>query len=203
MLERGNFEANKEFLKRYGGKLRGKKVLEIGCGNGSMTNFLSSLGCDVVAIDLNETYLKTARKRFPHLKFRNMSGDDLKFEDNTFDIVVSFDLLEHIPEVKSHVFEVKRVLKSNGEYLLQTPNKLTSAIFSIYKDRSFTKWKSYHPSLQSNKSISKLFNDFDLKFCDVDYFTDWYRNKLPKILRNINPKKFGVETNIYLQAKKT
>jgi len=202
MLERGNFEANKKFLKELDIDWRNLRVLDIGCGNGSMTNFLTSLGAKVIGIDINKKYLKTAKKRFPSLEFKNMSGDELLFDDEYFDIVVSFDLLEHIPDVEKHILEVLRVLKDKGKYLLQTPNKYPSMLFSIYRDKSFSKWKSYHPSLQTKKSIRHLFKDFRVEFCNVDYFTDWYRNKLPKSINSINPQSLGLETNLYIKSIK-
>ena len=44
--------------------------------------------------------------------------------DNSFDIIISVENLEHLPNIDQHLFEVKRVLKPNGIYLIKTPNKL-------------------------------------------------------------------------------
>ena len=204
MIERGNFQSNREFLKPFLAELRKSRVLEIGCGNGSMTGYLKSLGVNIVGIDMNKEYIKNAKKRFGEENFKLMKGEDLEFEDNTFDIVLSFDLLEHIPDIVEHLKEVKRVLKEDGEYLFQTPNRYTSIPFSMYKDRSFTKWKEYHPSLQTRVSLRKKFKeiDFNVEFINVDIYTEYFRNKLPKILRWINPQKLGIVTNFYVIAKK-
>jgi 2-polyprenyl-3-methyl-5-hydroxy-6-metoxy-1,4-benzoquinol methylase len=204
MIERGNFQSNKEFLKPFLGELRKSKVLEIGCGNGSMTGHLKALGVDILGIDMNERYIKNAKSRFGKENFKLMRGEDLKLMDDSFDIVLSFDLLEHIPDISKHLKEVRRVLKKDGRYLLQTPNRYTSIPFSIYKDRSFTKWKEYHPSLQTKTSLKKKFKEigFNVEFINVDIYTKYFRNKLPKILRWIDPQKLGVVTNFYVIAKK-
>lgn len=202
MIERGNFESNKKFLEPFIKELKNLKVLEIGCGNGSMVGYLKSLGIDILGIDMNEKYLKNAGSRFGKESFKLMRGEDLLFEDNSFDIVLSFDLLEHIPDTKKHLEEVKRVLKNNGKYLLQTPNRYTSLTFSILRDRSLTKWKEYHPSLQTRKSLKRNFDNagFNIEFVDVDTYTEYFRQKLPKILRGINPKSLGIVTNFYIIA---
>ena len=204
MLERGNFQSNKKFLEPFLDELRKSRVLEIGCGNGSMTGYLKSLGVDIIGIDMNEEYINNAKKRFGEESFRLMRGEALEFENNIFDIVLSFDLLEHIPDVIEHLGEVKRVLREEGKYFLQTPNRYTSIPFSIYKDRSFTKWKEYHPSLQTKRSLGKKFKkvDFDVEFVKVDIYTEYFRNKLPKILKWIDPQKLGVVTNLYVIAEK-
>ena len=203
MIERGNFQSNKEFLEAFLDELKKSKVLEIGCGNGSMTGHLKALGVDILGIDMNEKYIKNAKRRFGEDIFKLMKGEDLKLVDDSFDIVLSFDLLEHIPDIFKHLKEVKRVLKKDGRYFLQTPNRYTSIPFSIYKDRSFTKWKEYHPSLQTRVSLKKKFKeiDFDVEFMKVDIYTEYFRNKLPKILRWIDPQKLGVVTNFYVIAK--
>lgn len=202
----GNFEANKRFLESQNINWKNKKVLEIGCGNGSMTEYLFDKGANITAIDLSDKYLSNAIGRFKSKLgnvFQKMSGDDLKFPDNSFDIVVSFDLIEHIPDTNKHLFEVKRVLKSGGSYLFQTPNKIPSAMFAIVRDKSF-EYKINHPSLQTKASLRRFAKKLcmDITFVKVDYFTDWYKNKLPKILRGINPQKFGFETNNFAVMKK-
>ncbi len=203
----GNLEANKNFLQSLNIDWKDKKVLEIGCGKGSMTKYLFDKGTDVVGIDTDREYLSVAKKRFGkemNNRFRETSGAILGFPGEEFDIVVSFDVLEHIKDVEKHVEEVWRILKDDGLYLLQTPNKVPSIIFDVFRYKSFTKNRKVHVSLQSRKSLLALFRNanFQVDFVEVDYFTSWYRQKLPKILRRINPRRLGLETNFYVKAKK-
>ena len=55
-----------------------------------------------------------------------MNGTQLGFPDNTFDLVTSFQVIEHVPEVEAFLNEIIRVLKSDGRALITTPNRLTS-----------------------------------------------------------------------------
>jgi 2-polyprenyl-3-methyl-5-hydroxy-6-metoxy-1,4-benzoquinol methylase len=72
---------------------RGKRVLEIGCGNGRLTRRLANLGAHVDAIDPNKKLIATARKELParfadRVGYKVRSTEDLKYPNQTFDIVV-------------------------------------------------------------------------------------------------------------------
>jgi len=120
----GNFESNLLFLKKTGILNKDKRILEIGSGKGTMVNYLSKQGYDIIGTEINEKYISFAKNNFS-IKLKKMSGENIKFKDNSFDLVISFDVFEHIPNSDKHLQEVKRVLKPKGHYLLQTPNKWT------------------------------------------------------------------------------
>jgi ubiquinone/menaquinone biosynthesis C-methylase UbiE len=72
---------------------RGKRLLEIGCGDGRLTRRLASLGAQAEAIDPDKTLIALARKQFPEryadrVKFKVGSAENLKYPQGTFDIVV-------------------------------------------------------------------------------------------------------------------
>ena len=72
---------------------RGKRVLEIGCGDGRLTRRLASLGAQIEAIDPNKEMIVLARKQLParysdRVQFKVRTAEDLKYPPGTFDIVV-------------------------------------------------------------------------------------------------------------------
>jgi ubiquinone/menaquinone biosynthesis C-methylase UbiE len=72
---------------------RGKRVLEIGCGNGRLTRRLANLGARVEALDSNKEVISTARKELPasfayRVRYKVGSTENLKYPDQTFEIVV-------------------------------------------------------------------------------------------------------------------
>ena len=69
------------------------------------------------------------------MRFVQADGATLPF-GQCFDVVMSFDVLEHIPDSDRHLQEVRRVLRPGGHYVLQTPNKLTNAVFETIRWRS-------------------------------------------------------------------
>ena len=74
-------------------------------------------------------------------------------ETEQFDLVLSFDVIEHIPDTERHLLEVRRVLKPGGSYLLQTPNKWTNSIFETIRWRSVSKWRVDHCSLHTYRQL--------------------------------------------------
>lgn len=202
-IDRSNFEVNKEFLESTH-LMRGPlQILEVGCGAGSMTGYLAAQGFDVIGTDVSEVLLQYARDRHPGCRFERMLGEVLRFADSSFDLVVSFDVLEHIPDVDGHMREVARVLRPGGHYLLQTPNKWTNLPFSIVRDRSFVRWMKYHPSLQTKRSLTRLLRHhaFSVRIIRMPVANEFFRKKLVFPLDRINYDKLPIQTNLYAIAQ--
>lgn len=90
---------------------------------------LSRNALTVTGIDLSEEAICKAKTIYSAENITYVQADikSLPFQDNTFDIVVSFETLEHIPEYKNFLQECKRVLKPNGHLIISTPNALISS----------------------------------------------------------------------------
>ena len=102
-------------------RLRGKKVLDVGCGFGGKSTFYAMKGADVTGVDISEDHIYYAHI-LSEREFRNpialrfLVGDvtQLPFDGNTFDIVVSSDLMEHVSAPLVMLNESLRVLKDGG-----------------------------------------------------------------------------------------
>jgi ubiquinone/menaquinone biosynthesis C-methylase UbiE len=97
---------------------RGRTLLEIGCGIGVDSIQLAGRGFDVTAVDLTENALDVARqfaaRRGAAIQFRLGNAERLDFRDGSFDIVYSFGVLHHTPDIERSVSEVHRVLRPGG-----------------------------------------------------------------------------------------
>ena len=104
----------------------GKRVLEIGFGYGYGSNYLAEVAADVTGIDMAHGNIPRAQATYPrpNLRFLHMEGTRLRFSDGSFDVVGSFQVIEHIPEAQlgDHLSEVRRVLRPEGVYCLSTLN---------------------------------------------------------------------------------
>lgn len=93
-----------------------KKVMDIGCGpRGSLewaTNAAECIGLDPLA----EKYLKMGADKH-RMRYVNAGSEDIPFEDNYFDIVTSFNSLDHVDDLNQSIAELTRVLKPNGVFL--------------------------------------------------------------------------------------
>ena len=107
--------------------LRGRDVLDIGCGFGWFTLIALEGGASsVVGVEPSERDLATARRHLsdPRCSFAVAGADALPFEDESFDTVVLWEVLEHVPPgTEEQAFaEIARVLRPGGSFYLSTPN---------------------------------------------------------------------------------
>jgi ubiquinone/menaquinone biosynthesis C-methylase UbiE len=106
---------------------RGKRVLDIGCFSGYGENLLSSSADEVVACDNDMEALTSAKRNYEagNVRFLAASAGELPFPDKSFEVVIAFQILEHLPpdRVPAFLREIKRVIRKGGLLLLTTPNR--------------------------------------------------------------------------------
>ncbi|MDI6449986.1 class I SAM-dependent methyltransferase [Anaerobaca lacustris] len=209
--QRGNLQTNLEFLSRTGLLRPGDRILEIGCGIGAVVSELARQGCRVTGTDISRVAIEYGQSKYPGLDLQVQPAEELAFADETFDVVLSFDLFEHIARIDRHVGEVHRVLKPQGYYLFQTPNKLSNATFETLSHRSL-KWRRYHPSLHTPGQLRRRLarHGFEVSFVKVNSINEFTRAKLRKfgplgsLIARINFEKLplSLQTNLYVIARK-
>ena len=104
----------------------GMKVLELGCGTGSLwigrDDILDEFG-SLVLTDLSEGMIKTARENIgnrDNIAYRVADIQELPFEDKAFDMVIANSMLYHVPDLPKGINEVRRVLKDDGVFCCAT-----------------------------------------------------------------------------------
>jgi SAM-dependent methyltransferase len=109
--------------------LSGDRLLDIGCGDGSYTRRLADGFTKVDAIDIQTDLLTQFTQRVAgtpaarQITIREMSAARLDYPDDTFDVVTSIEVLEHIVELDQALSEIRRVLKPGGRFAFTTPNR--------------------------------------------------------------------------------
>jgi 2-polyprenyl-3-methyl-5-hydroxy-6-metoxy-1,4-benzoquinol methylase len=111
--------------RRYLGNVKGLKVLEIGCGRGAFARYLAEQGADVWAADFSPVAVAETEKLLA-ARGRALVADvqALPFPDESFDLVVSLETLEHVPDPKKGLAELVRVTRRGGRLIVTTPNYL-------------------------------------------------------------------------------
>ena len=104
----------------------GMKVLELGCGTGSIwmgrDELLGKCG-KLVLTDLSDGMLETAKINIgerDNVEYRHADIQDLPFEDGSFDVIIAHSMLYHVPDLKRGLKEVRRVLKKGGTFYCAT-----------------------------------------------------------------------------------
>lgn len=214
----GNHLSNVEFLGLTGLLATQRKILEIGCGQGLMLSWLAQHGHDAIGIDTNPEVVAACDD---DLTVLGANGDDLPFENASFDVVVSFDVFEHIQDSDRHLAEVRRVLRPGGWYLFQTPNKWTNIPFEILRwSKSYgirhaldflkpPEHCSLHTYWQLRRRLHK--HGFAVEYYEVPVLNDYFKDKVKKFagsaglvaLRVLNPDRLPMplRTNFYVNAR--
>lgn len=99
------------------------RILEIGCGHGDITkNYISPNCANVIATDYTKRFVD--HKISSNIKFLVMDALNISFPDNTFDGIISIEVIEHIENDIGFIRESLRVLREGGALLFTTPNRL-------------------------------------------------------------------------------
>jgi 2-polyprenyl-6-hydroxyphenyl methylase/3-demethylubiquinone-9 3-methyltransferase len=137
--------------------LENKMLLDAGCGTGWFSKAACEKGANVFSMDLGEKLLqKVAEKCNSHRVVGSIL--EIPFPDNTFDYVISSEVIEHVPEPYKAIHEIYRVLKPGGIMVISTPNKFwkwTLWIANIFKLRPYQGLENWSGFFQLKKEVNK------------------------------------------------
>lgn len=111
----------------YCAGLAGKRVLDLGCGEGRFVRKLSALGAHVVGLDPTRGLLAHARTMSPAVPFVLGDAERLPFVDACFDAVIAYLVLIDIPDFRAAIHEVARVLRPSGLLIVANLNGFASS----------------------------------------------------------------------------
>ena len=99
-----------------------KKILDVGCGGGGITNILSEISTDIIGVDFSPAAIEFAKNRYPHLEMRVMDALDLRknFAENSFEVVVACDVIEHMDDQDGFMKNCRAVLGDGGYLIIST-----------------------------------------------------------------------------------
>lgn len=114
------------------------RALEVGCGYGRLSGWISEYADETVGVDPNAGALAQARTLYPHVEYVETLGQDLPFADDAFDLAISWGVLQHVPPdaIDDVAAEVRRVLAGDGTFVCCELTSGESGRASWVRDRS-------------------------------------------------------------------
>ncbi|MGV8873493.1 MAG: class I SAM-dependent methyltransferase [Rhodococcus sp. (in: high G+C Gram-positive bacteria)] len=106
-------------------RCRDRIVLEAGSGEGYGANMIADVAADVIGLDYDASAAAHVRSRYPRVTMLRGNLDRLPFADGSIDIVVNFQVIEHLWDQGAFLAEVHRVLTPGGTLMISTPNRIT------------------------------------------------------------------------------
>jgi glycosyltransferase involved in cell wall biosynthesis/predicted SAM-dependent methyltransferase len=129
------------------------KVLDIGTGNGEISSFIGKTN-QVTSVDIYDSRQVTKDFNF------SLCNESLPFKSESFDVIISNHVIEHVENQALHIKEIKRVLKNNGVLYLATPNRLWP--FEVHYRLFFLHYLPQQLFIKTLKYINKYEEDVDL-----------------------------------------
>ena len=135
-----------------------ERILDVGCGDGNFTALVGK-ACgakEVYGVDISEKGVEIAKKNGIKAFRVDVDEEDLPFEDNYFDAVLSLEVIEHLFDPDHYLDEIYRVLKPNGIFVLSTPN-LASYINRI---ALLLGYQPFYTEVSLRKSLGHIINSY-------------------------------------------
>lgn len=180
LAKKGSLDTNHpgmKILQKYATKAR--MILDLGCGEGSRLNFLSKDKTVSIGIDISRTGIDLANKNYPKLKFIKADLERTSLNDESFDLIYSAYVFEHLVHPEKVLLEAIRLLKKHGFLILIAPNygspNRSSPPFRGSRSKKFVRglWFDLVRIIKKNINLnwSRVNPTADHKKYDVDWDT--------------------------------
>jgi SAM-dependent methyltransferase len=119
------FRRHEVVYQRLRGRCEGRDVLEAGCGEGYGADLIADVASRVIALDYDVATVAHVRACYPRVDVRHGNLAELPLPNGSVDVVVNFQVIEHLWDQPQFVAECLRVLRPSGVLLMSTPNRVT------------------------------------------------------------------------------
>lgn len=164
-----------KMAKQSSDKLRVTRILDAGCGMGYGAHILGAIG-----VDLDLEALRIARSRYSYLDFVRADVLSLPFRKECFDMIVSFEVIEHVIDVQCYTKEIYRCLKMHGLLFISTPNLIFQIIIRFF-NKYPTSWGGHRQAF-TPISFKKELRNAGFRVLDITGQL-WFPKSFPRKLR--------------------
>ena len=156
-------------------KLKGSKILDLGCGGGLLSEAMTNCGADVIGIDASLKTIEIAKKhaKEQNLKIKYINTDIESFDHKEkFDAVICFELIEHVPDPNELIKHMSRFIKPNGKLFLSTINRnlfsfMFAKVFAEYLLNIIPRGTHTYEKFLKPSEIRQMLENNDLSISDI------------------------------------
>lgn len=166
--------------------VKNKIVLDVASGMGYGSNYIVENGAKkVVGLDISNDAIIYSKKTYniDDLDFVQGDATKMQFSDKSFDVIVSFETIEHLKEYREFLIECKRVLKNEGVFICSTPNKGVSFLHTENPSNPFHVKEFYLDEFHN------LLNEY---FTNIDLYGQCYINLFKSRIIELGRKIFPI-----------
>ncbi|CAH0118491.1 class I SAM-dependent methyltransferase [Paenibacillus sp. CECT 9249] len=178
-----------DFASRF---VQGNTVLDAACGVGYGTKMFEIAGAELaIGVDASAETVSYAAMHYAGERAQFMAADihALPFPNDSFDIVVSFETIEHIPDGAEWIRESARVLKEGGLLIISTPNRSRHSPGIYFGEKPHHTFHLFEYSV--NEFVGELLTRYDIVELYGQTFVhdyEWYATRLERASRGLNPE---------------
>ncbi|MGD2090364.1 MAG: methyltransferase domain-containing protein [Candidatus Aminicenantes bacterium] len=181
----------------------GMRVLEVGCARGDFINKLSRKGAICTGLEFNKKAIMKGQDKGVKILEESIQEHAENYT-NFYDIVCSFQVMEHIPVVRSFIESKLKVLKKGGKLIISVPNNDSTLDF----ENSLLNLPPHHLGLWNRESLLSIEMIYKLKLIDLkfeplqDYHFKWYKRSFEKkINSHDNFLKYKILKSLYFNLR--
>lgn len=137
-----------------------RKILDIGCASGwflsRLKHYFPKATC--VGVDVYKEAILYGKKRYPYLRLHHADGHTLSFPNNSVDVIVCCEMLEHVENPKKVLLEIKRILSKDGIAVVEmdTGNVLFQIVWFCWTHLKHGVWKDAHIQTFNTKKLENI-----------------------------------------------
>ncbi len=169
------------YIEQQAGNLEGRKILDIGCGGGILTEALAANGADVTGIDMADMSLRVAKLHLHEsqldIEYQMISAEEFaESHAETFDVITCLEMLEHVPDPASIVNAAASMLKPDGDLFFSTINRnpksfALAIVGAEYILNMLPKGTHEYQKFIKPSELSKVARDNQLEVIDITGMT--------------------------------
>lgn len=144
-----------------------RKCLDVGCASGYMISEIATEypKATFFGVDVYDKAIKYAKIKYPHINFYQTPAEKMSFKNSSFDLIISYETIEHVENPQDFLSEIKRMLKKDATFILamDSGNLLFKIVWYFWENTTGKVWQGAHLNVFHHTQLEKLVKNLGFK----------------------------------------